>query len=116
MREAWLFLLLLAPSLAAAQVTLEPGARVRLIHAEQTEPRKVGAIVSVTDDSVAVAFWRIALSPDVRQFPKSRIELLTATRRRTGLGMAIGAPTLAIAAYFWGMHGFGVYCDGGRSH
>jgi hypothetical protein len=117
MRKVWLFLLLIAPSLAA-QVPLERGSWVRLIHAENNEPRSAGAIVSVGGDSVAVEFghrWRTALSSDVRQFPKSRIELLTATRRRTKIGMAIGAPALAVAGYLWGMHGFGVYCDYGCS-
>jgi hypothetical protein len=116
MRRAYLFLLLIAPGVSA-QVTLEPGARVRLMRAEADEPRRVGAVVSVGNDSVGVSFepvFRRALAPTVLQLPKSRLELLSATRRRTGPGMLIGAPILAIAGFYWGSNGFGDFCDGGR--
>src|SRR5690349_10053494 len=116
MRRALLFLILLAPC-AAAQAIVEPGARVRLIQAQQNEPRRSGAVVSIGADSLGVTFshsMRTALPPDVRQLPKARLELLTATHRRTGRGMLIGAPVLAITGHYWGSHGFGAVCDGGR--
>lgn len=114
MRQAFLFLMLMALPVAA-QVAVEPGARVRLIQPVPTEPRQSGAVVAIGADSIAVKFehrWRSALPGDVFHLPAARLELLTATRRRTGIGMLLGAPILAIAGHQWGSFGFGYLCDG----
>jgi hypothetical protein len=109
-----LFLLLIFASSASAQVVPTLGSRVRTVPASDTEPRRAGKVMSLSTDSVTVRFETVSgwnLRVDTLNVPTSRLEILTATRRRTALGAFIGGTALAVTGLIAGSN-VGSLCEG----
>ena len=107
-----LFVALLVPALAAAQETLEPGARIRLLKTRQNvyEPRQTGIVLSATGDSAT-----IRLDPDLAStqvFALSRLEVARGQRSLAREGAGIGAAAGLVVGFVLGYAG-GEDCNQG---
>jgi hypothetical protein len=96
-----ILILLLAPALAVAQGSLEPGARIRILNsAPGHEPWRTGSVVSVAGDSAVITMTGAQIRQQV--FPLSRLEVARGKRTHGQKGAAIGAATGLVVGFIAG--------------